>query len=143
MARRGLSPDSPSYRHKLKLWDPSKSPKHVQTELRKLDLSGNLKRPVIIVHGTFDPIVSPGEAEGYRALVAKRLGAKNAGKVLAVHYIPGMGHGGTEYNNLIGAQIDALEQWIEYRVSRGTRGAPAPESLGGYHRASSTPTKPD
>jgi hypothetical protein len=79
--------------------------------------------------------VSPGEAEGYRALVAKRLGAKDAGQVLAVYYIPGMGHGGTEYNNLIGAQIDALESWIDYRQSHGTKGAPAPESLGGYPRA--------
>jgi pimeloyl-ACP methyl ester carboxylesterase len=119
---------------KLKLWDPTKSPKKVQTELRQLDLTGNLKRPVIIMHGAADPIVSPGEAEGYRALVAKRLGAKNAGQVLAVYYIPGMGHGGREYDNLIGAQIDALEHWIDYRQSRGTKGAPAPESLGGYQR---------
>jgi pimeloyl-ACP methyl ester carboxylesterase len=122
----------------LKLWDPAKSPKRVQAELRKLDLSGNLKRPVIIMHGTFDPIVSPGEAEGYRALVARRLGAANADNVLAVYYIPGMGHGGTEYNELIGAQIDALEQWIDYRESRGAKGAPAPGSLGGYRRASGT-----
>jgi pimeloyl-ACP methyl ester carboxylesterase len=121
---------------KLKLWDPAKSPKHVQAELRKLDLTGNLKRPVIIMHGAADPIVSPGEGEGYRALVAKRLGAKNAEKALAVYYIPGMGHGGREYDNLIGAQIDALESWIDYRESRGTKGAPAPASLGGYPRVS-------
>ena len=120
---------------KLKLWDPTKSPKAVQAELRQLDLTGNLKRPVIIIHGASDPIVSPGEAEGYRALVAKRLGVKHAGEVLAVYYIPGMGHGGPEYNNLIGAQIDALERWIDYRQSHGTKGAPAPDTLGGYHRA--------
>jgi hypothetical protein len=89
---------------------------------------------VIIMHGAADPIVSPGEAEGYRALVAKRLGAKNAAQVLAVYYIPGMGHGGREYDNLIGLQIDALEHWIDYRQSRGTKGTPAPESLGGYQR---------
>ena len=121
---------------KLKLWDPAKSPKHVQAELRKLDLTGNLKRPVIIMHGTADPIVSPGEAEGYRALVAKRLGEKKAGNVLAVYYIPGMGHGGAEYDRLIADQIDALERWIDYRESRGAKGAPAPASLGGYPRAS-------
>ena len=123
--------------------DPTKSPKHVQAELRKLDLSGNLKRPVIVMHGTSDTIVSPGESEGSRALVAKRVGAKNAATVLAVYYIPDMGHGGAEYDNLIGAQIDALEQWIDYRESGGTRGASAPESLGGYHRATSAPAKPD
>ena len=119
----------------LKLWDPSKSPAHVQATLRKLDLSGELKRPVIIMHGTFDPIVSPGEAAGYQALVAKRLGKPNADRVLAVYYIPGMGHGGAEYNDLIGAQISALEAWIGYRESGGTRGAPAPASLGGFARA--------
>jgi pimeloyl-ACP methyl ester carboxylesterase len=125
----------------LKLWDPTKSPKPVQAELRKLDLTGNLKRPVIIMHGAADPIVSPGESEGYRALVAKRVGAKNAEKVLAVYYIPGMGHGGREYDTVLGAQIDALERWIDYRESRGAKGAPAPASLGGYPRASSTPLR--
>ncbi len=120
----------------LKLWDPSKSPKHVQKELRKLDLTGNLKRPVIIMHGTFDPIVSPGETTGYLKLVEQRLGQKNAGKVLAAYYIPGMGHGGAEYNNLIGEQLDVLEQWIDYRESGGKRGLPAPNSLGGYPRQS-------
>ena len=34
--------------------------------------------------------------------------------------------------DLIGAQLEALEQWIDYRESRGKRGAPAPERLGGY-----------
>ena len=126
---------------KLKFWDPTKSPKRVQAELRRLDLTGNLKQPVIIMHGAADPIVSPGEAEGYRALVEKRLGTRNAEKILAVYYIPGMGHGGTEYKNLIGAQIDALESWIDYRESRGAKGAPAPESIGGYSRASSTPVR--
>jgi pimeloyl-ACP methyl ester carboxylesterase len=125
----------------LKLWDPTKSPKPVQAELRKLDLTGNLKRPVIIMHGAADPIVSPGESEGYRALVAKRVGAKSAETVLAVYYIPGMGHGGREYDNVLGAQIDALESWIDYRESRGAKGAPAPASLGGYPRASSTPLR--
>ena len=110
----------------LKLWDPLKSPRSVQKELRKLDLSGNLKRPVIIMHGTSDPIVSPGETVGYRALVERRLGVKNAEAVLAVYFIPGMGHGGAEYDQLIGAQLDALEQWIDFRQSGGKQGAPAP-----------------
>jgi pimeloyl-ACP methyl ester carboxylesterase len=111
-----------------------KSPKHVQKELRKLDLSGDLKRPIIIMHGTADAIVSPGESAGYAALVERRLGRNNAEKALAVYYIPGMGHGGMEYDNLIGAQIDALEQWIDYRKSGGKKGALPPESLGGYSR---------
>jgi pimeloyl-ACP methyl ester carboxylesterase len=118
----------------LKLWEPTKSPSHVQKELRKLDLSGNLKRPIVIMHGSADPIVSPGESEGYAALVERRLGQVNAKEVLAIYYIPGMGHGGMEYDNLIGAQIDAVEQWIDYRKSGGKKGALPPESLGGYSR---------
>ncbi len=123
----------------LKLWDPSKSPKHVQQELRKLDLTGDLKRPIIIMHGTFDAIVSPGETAGYQGLVERRLGRGGAERVLAVYFIPGMGHGGPEYDALIGAQIDALEQWIDYRNSRGKQGAPAPQSLGGFIRSSLAP----
>jgi pimeloyl-ACP methyl ester carboxylesterase len=119
----------------LKLWEPAKSPKHVQKELRKLDLSGNLKRSIIIMHGSADPIVSPGESEGYAALVERRLGKSIARKVLAIYYIPGMGHGGMEYDKLIGAQIDALEQWIDYRKSGGKKGALPPKSMGAYPRA--------
>jgi len=118
----------------LKLWDPAKSPKQVQQELRKLDLLGHLKRPIIIMHGSADAIVSPGEAEGYSALVEWRLGQKKAEKVLAIYYIPGMGHGGMEYDNLIGAQIDVLEQWIDYRKSGGKKGKLPPQTLGGYSR---------
>lgn len=119
----------------IKLWDPSKSPPQVRKELFKLDLSGNLKRPILIMHGTADPIVSPGEAEGYAALVQRRIGQQNTEKLLAIYYIPGMGHGGAEYDNLIGAQIDALEQWIDYRKSNGKAGAPPPAALGGFPRA--------
>jgi hypothetical protein len=70
----------------------------------------------------------------HQALVDRRLGAGNAEKVLAVYFIPGMGHGGPEYDALIGAQIDALEQWIDHRESRRRQGAPAPRSLGGFAR---------
>ena len=51
-----------------------------------------------------------------------------------MYYIPGMGHGGTQYNDLIPAQIDALEAMIDYQQSRGSRGAPAPAFLGIYPR---------
>lgn len=118
----------------LKLWDPSQSPKHVQKELRKLDLTGDLKRPILIMHGTLDAIVSPGESFGYQTMVERRLGPRIAEQVLAVYFIPGMGHGGPEYDALIGAQIDALEQWIDHRTSRGKRGLPPPAWLGGHPR---------
>jgi hypothetical protein len=47
-----------------------------------------------------------------------------------------MGHGGMDFDNLIGAQIDALEQWIDFHQSKGKKGAPPPDSLGGYPRQS-------
>ena len=118
----------------LKQWDPRRSPAAVQRELRALDLSGTLARPIIVMHGTADAIVSPGESAGYQALVERRLGHANAVNVLAVYYIPGMGHGGSEYDALIGEQLDALESWIDYRQSGGRRGASAPASIGGYPR---------
>lgn len=118
----------------LKQWDPSKSPATAQADLRALDLSGRLTQPLIVMHGTADAIVSPGETAGYQALVERRLGRARAPRVLAVYYIPGMGHGGKEFDDLIGAQLDALEAWIDYRHSRGTRGAPAPASIGRYAR---------
>jgi len=118
----------------LGLWMPEKSPGWVQRELRKLDLSGDLQRPVIIMHGTYDTTVSPGETAGYKALVEKTIGRKGAEKVLAVYYIPGMGHGGTEFNNLVDEQIDALEAWIDWLQSDGRAGAPAPSKIGIYPR---------
>ncbi|HKE26167.1 MAG TPA: tannase/feruloyl esterase family alpha/beta hydrolase [Bryobacteraceae bacterium] len=118
----------------LGYWDPNRSPESVKRELRKLDLSGKLQRPLIIMHGKADPIVSPGETAAYQTLVEHVLGSAAAQEVLAVYYIPGMGHGGPQYNELIGAQIDALESWIDYRQSKGQTGAPAPAKIGGYPR---------
>jgi hypothetical protein len=121
--------------NQLKLWDPAQSPKYIRQELAKLDLTGDLQRPIIAMHGAADPIISPGEEVGYRALVESRLGRKGAEQVLALYFIPGMGHGGAEYNHLVGAQLDALERWIDYRESGGKRGAPPPATLGGYPRS--------
>jgi pimeloyl-ACP methyl ester carboxylesterase len=118
----------------LAYWDPSRSPQSVKRELRKLDVSGNLQRPLIIMHGTADPIVSPGESAGYQALVERVLGNEPAQDVLAVYYIPGMGHGGAPYDQVIDAQIEALEAWIDYRQSKGRAGAPAPAMIGPYAR---------
>ncbi|HEX2542436.1 MAG TPA: tannase/feruloyl esterase family alpha/beta hydrolase [Caldimonas sp.] len=117
----------------LGLWNANRSPGFVKRELRLLDLTGNLKRPVIIMHGTYDVTVSPRETEGYKELVERRLG-RNAEKFLAVYYIPGMGHGGAEFNNLVDEQIDALEAWIDYHRSNGRIGSPAPAMIGQYPR---------
>ena len=118
----------------LAYWDPSRSPEPVRRDLRKLDVSGNLQRPLIIMHGTADPIVSPGETAGYQTLVEQVVGTAAARELLAVYYIPGMGHGGRPYDQVIGAQIDALEAWIDYRQSKGQTGAPAPAAIGDFQR---------
>jgi pimeloyl-ACP methyl ester carboxylesterase len=118
----------------LRRWDPDQSPPAVVHELRKLDLTGKLTRPLIVMHGAADPIVSPGEAAGYASLVSRRVGRRDAERLLAVYYIPGMGHGGPEFDRLIGAQLDALEAWIDFRQSGGRRGAQPPAALGGFPR---------
>jgi hypothetical protein len=81
-------------------------------------------------------IVSPGESAGYQALVTRRLGRAAAERVLAVYYIPGMGHGGPEFDGALASQFDALEAWIDYRESGGARGSPPPASIAGYPRVS-------
>jgi len=45
-----------------------------------------------------------------------------------------MGHGGTQFDNLIPDQIDALEAMIDYQQSNGKRGAPPPDYIGIYPR---------
>ncbi len=126
----------------LKLWDPSRSPAPVLKELRKLDVTGQLRRPLIIMHGTYDPIVSPGETEGYARLVADKLGAERARELLAVYFIPGMGHGGAAYDKVLSDQIDALEEWIDYAQTRGKSGSLPPEILSGYRREPTAISQP-
>ncbi len=118
----------------IKAWDPNLSPPPVANDLRRFDNTGDLQRPIIIAHGSHDPIVSPGETAAYKQLVERRFGVAGARDLLAVYYIPGMGHGGAEYDASLSAQLDALEAWVDYRESGGAVGAPPPDSLGGYPR---------
>ncbi len=118
----------------VKLWNPLTSPAYIQIDMRRQDCHGHLARPLIIMHGTADAIVSAGEGEGYKELVAKTIGSSEAEKLLAVYYIPGMGHGGKEFDDLIPAQIDALEAMIDYQQSGGSRGAKAPAAIGIHPR---------
>jgi hypothetical protein len=48
-----------------------------------------------------------------------------------------MGHGGTQFNDLVDEQIDALEAWIDYHQSEGRSGASAPPMIGTYPREQS------
>jgi hypothetical protein len=118
----------------LKNWDPNHSPVQIQNDLRKLDLHGNLKRPIIIAHGSFDVTVAPGESIGYMRLVESRLGVVKARDLLAVYYIPGMGHGGGPFNTWLNVAFDALDAWVDWHQSGGTQGSRPPHNLGGYTR---------
>ena len=118
----------------LKNWKPDESPVQIQNDLRKLDLRGELKRPIIIAHGTFDVTVAPGESLGYMRLVESQLGVVGARDMLAVYYIPGMGHGGVPFNTWLNVAFDALDAWVDWHQSAGTAGSQPPHHLGGYTR---------
>ena len=115
----------------IKNWDPNLSPGPVENDLRRFDNDGYLQRPVIIAHGAHDPIVSPGETAVYKRLVERRLGVAGARNMLAVYYIPGLGHGGAAYDASIGAQLDALEAWVTFHQTGGAAGSPPPNVLVG------------
>ena len=117
----------------IKAWDPNFSPPPVANDLRRLDNTGYLQRPIIIGHGSHDPIVSPGETAVYKRLVELRLGVAAARDLLAVYYIPGMGHGGAPYDASLGDQLDALEAWVTYRQTGGTAGSLPPDKLSGLY----------
>jgi len=116
----------------IKQWDPHLSPPPVANDLRRFDNTGNLKRPIIIGHGSHDPTVSPGETYAYERLVRARLGAR-ATDFLAVYWFPGMGHGGAPYDATIGAQLDALESWVDWHQSGGRSGSLPPAKLAGLY----------
>ena len=122
----------------IKAWDPNYSRPPVANDLRRFDNTGDLKRPIIIVHGAHDPIVSPGETAVYKRLVERRFGIAGARNWLAVYYIPGMGHGGAEFDASLAAQLDALEGWVTWHQTGGTAGSPPPNvlvgGLGSYPR---------
>lgn len=90
-----------------------------------------MKRPIIIVHGSHDPIVVPGETAVYKDLVERRYGAAAARNWLAVYYIPDMGHGGAQFDASLAAQLDALEAWVTWHNTRGAQGMPPPDVLVG------------
>jgi len=121
----------------MKAWDPNLSPPPVQNDLRRFDNTGDLRRPIIIAQGSHDPIVSPGETRVYERLVEAHLGSR-ARDFLAVYFIPGMGHGGAEYDAALSAQLDALEKWVDWHQSGGLTGSPPPDvlvgGLGSYPR---------
>jgi len=133
-------PHTPLTDADLKLWNPLNSPAYVQVDFRREDCYGHLARPLIIMHGAADPIVSTGEGEFYRNLVARTIGRTEAEKLLGVYYIPGMGHGGAQFDALVPAQIDALEAMIDYQQSNGASGAPPPAFIGIYPREPVTGT---
>ena len=115
----------------IKAWDPNFSRPPVANDLRRFDNTGDLKRPIIIAHGSHDPVVSPGETAAYKQLVEQRFGVAGARNWLAIYYIPRMAHGGTEYDRSISAQLDILEAWVTWHQTGGKSGSLPPNTLVG------------
>jgi pimeloyl-ACP methyl ester carboxylesterase len=109
----------------MKDWDPYESPVHVQNELRKPDLSGNLRRPLIIGQGLLDALVVPEENRAYKQLVEQTIGTSNANSVLRVYLVPGMVHGagGALFAPFVAEALDALDMWVDFMESEGASGA--------------------
>jgi hypothetical protein len=104
----------------LKAWDPYDAPPEAQAEMRLLDLTGDLRQPIIVGQGSADSIVSPKEATGYQDLVARSTGG---GAPVRTYVIPQMGHGGAAAYPFVEQAITALEDWITYRKTGGAAGS--------------------
>ena len=104
----------------LKAWNPYRAPAKAQAEMRLLDLTGDLRRPIIVGQGTADPIVSAKEAPAYEQLVAQSGGEDDP---LRTYLIPQMGHGGAAAPAFVEQAIAALEDWITYRQTAGAAGS--------------------
>jgi pimeloyl-ACP methyl ester carboxylesterase len=106
----------------LKMWDLAARPVHVENQARKLDLTGKVRRPLILVHGAADPTVSPQESLAYKELVARNTGL--ADDVVRVYLVPNFGHG--TYVPFLGPATDALEAWVETGAAPGVIGGLLP-----------------
>ena len=104
----------------LKAWNPYHAPAKAQAEMRLLDLTGDLSRPIIVGQGSADPIVSPKEAPAYQQLVARTVVGDDP---LRTYIIPGMGHGGGGAAPFVEAALTEVEDWITYRQTGGAAGA--------------------
>jgi pimeloyl-ACP methyl ester carboxylesterase len=100
----------------LKAWDPASRPMNVEVGARKLDLTGQIRRPVIVVHGIADAFVGPKESLAYKNLVSYAIG-QEAEKFVRVYLVPNLGHGTSV--PFLGPGMDALEQWVDTAVGPG------------------------
>lgn len=99
----------------LMAWDPATRPMNVEIGARKLDLTGKIRRPVLVVHGIADAFVGPKESPAYRALVDQMTGT--ADDFVRVYLVPKLGHGTSV--PFLGPGMDALEQWVDTGVGPG------------------------
>lgn len=96
----------------MKEWDPTNRPRKVETQARKLDLTGRIRRPVILVHGIADATVGAKESLAYKELVAEATGEVE--DFVRVYLVPRLGHGTSV--PFLGPGMDALEQWVDTGV---------------------------
>ena len=111
----------------IKNWDPQESPIHIQNQLRKLDLSGNLNRPVIIGQGKVDVLVAPKDEIAYKQLVEETIGINKAESLLRLYVIPNFRHTlSGVFNPFVDEALDALDQWVDF-IESGDSKAKCPE----------------
>lgn len=104
----------------LKAWDPYHAPARARAEMRLLDLTGALSRPIIVGQGSADPIVTPKEALAYEQLVARTVRDDDP---LRSYIIPRMGHGGAAAPPFVEEALAAVEDWITHRQTGGAAGS--------------------
>ncbi|WNV77003.1 alpha/beta hydrolase domain-containing protein [Geodermatophilus sp. DSM 44513] len=104
----------------LEAWEPYEAPAEAQAEMRLLDLTGDLDRPVVVGHGTADTIVTPREADAYEQLVASVAGDDAP---LRTYLFPEMGHGGAAVHPFVEQALAAVEDWITHRATDGAQGS--------------------
>ncbi|SNS94718.1 Tannase and feruloyl esterase [Geodermatophilus pulveris] len=110
----------------LKAWDAHAAPAAAQAEMRLLDLTGDLRRPVVVGHGTADTIVTPKEAGAYEELVAR----SGDDALLRTYLIPEMGHGGAAVHPFVEQALAAVEDWITHRATDGAEGSEPDRIIG-------------
>jgi len=145
-ARQKLNPEYVGTPNPESGWDPDiHMPRNRVIDVRKMDETGILKtgtkaRPLILIHGGSDAIVSPGCSIAYQNLVRQKIGIKAASEVLKVFIIPNVTHfhffeGASDFLSptqiaegmaLMDEGLTKLDEWTRLGVPPSTIGGVEP-----------------
>jgi len=97
----------------IKAWDPNLSPHRSRTTFAGSTTPATCSVRSSLRTARMTP--SSLRARRQRTSSSSRCASESPCRdLLAVYYIPGMGHGGAPYDASLGAQLDALEAWVTY-----------------------------